>query len=80
VYRIREAITEINPKVVLPSPTILGTANDEGKEIRLSSSAISEMLGWFPRVSIRDGLLETVKWLMDAYLMPPPSGPEALSL
>jgi CDP-glucose 4,6-dehydratase len=51
----------------LPEPRILGVAKNEIKEQRLSTDKARRVLGWAPRVKLRDGLRETVAWYR-AYL------------
>lgn len=51
----------------LPEPRILNTAVGEIREQRLDSSKVKRIIGWSPRVGLRDGLRETVAWYR-AYL------------
>ena len=51
----------------LPEPRVLGIAKNELTEQRLSTEKARRVLGWAPRVKLRDGLRETVAWYR-AYL------------
>jgi len=51
----------------LPEPRVLGIAKNELTEQRLSTEKARRVLGWAPRVKLRDGLRETVVWYR-AYL------------
>jgi CDP-glucose 4,6-dehydratase len=46
----------------LPEPRILNVAKGEIPEQRLDTTKVRRLLGWSPRVSLRDGLRETIAW------------------
>ena len=51
----------------LPEPRILNTATGEIREQRLDTSKVRRLIGWSPRVALRDGLRDTIAWYR-AYL------------
>jgi nucleoside-diphosphate-sugar epimerase len=46
----------------LPEPRVLGVAKNEIREQRLSIEKAKRVLDWKPRVTLREGLRETVGW------------------
>jgi CDP-glucose 4,6-dehydratase len=51
----------------LPEPRILNVAKGEIREQRLDTTKVRRVLGWSPRVGLRDGLRDTIAWYR-AYL------------
>jgi CDP-glucose 4,6-dehydratase len=46
----------------LPEPRILNITKGEIREQRLDTTKVRQVLGWTPRVSMRDGLRDTIAW------------------
>jgi CDP-glucose 4,6-dehydratase len=46
----------------LPEPRILNVAKGEIREQRLDTTKVRRVVGWTPRVSLRDGLRDTIAW------------------
>lgn len=46
----------------LPEPQILNVTKGEIREQRLDTTKVRRVLGWSPKVSLRDGLGETIAW------------------
>jgi CDP-glucose 4,6-dehydratase len=46
----------------LPEPRILNVAKGEIREQRLDTTKVRRLVGWSPRVGLRDGLRDTIAW------------------
>jgi len=66
---VLEVVSEIKQLMggSLPEPRILNTATGEIREQRLDTSKVRRVIGWSPRVSLKEGLRESVAWYQ-AYL------------
>ena len=69
VLEVVRTIRDLMGKDV-PEPRILNTTKGEIREQRLDTTKVRRVLGWAPRVSLRDGLRDTIAWYR-AYLGAP---------